>query len=222
MRFGLVLCFALLAAGIGEAEEREWPKFGVMSLADYQAYFTPGTYRTYNIEFDSYGSETISEINFASDEEVPVMNWQASALYVSDNLIPSIQQPYIKTVTPAYVFAPKWDESRKRFYYEVTQSGLQEGLTGDTVWLSEDKDVTVSPGDVSFGNEDVYYDRAEQETNGACCYSDEEFEQIHIGEHSLNCGFVAHPSWDVLCYFRSPGNASVDRVYYKRMDFAIG
>lgn len=215
-----VLCTFGFAAR-ADAKKTDWPSYGVMDRAALEAYFTPGLFRTHSPYYDSYGSETLKRFDFVEEDGVTYLYQEGRSLGVIDNLLPSQEHEFSKSVTPQWSFKSRWDDFNKRSVYKQTQDDFQNDANETRIWLSWDNDVRISPSDIEYGTEDKYFDDAMAETNGECCLSHEEYESVTVGSHSTSCAFVAHPVWDVRCYYRHMESGFQWNQFYTRLDEGV-
>ncbi|MEO0549591.1 MAG: hypothetical protein AAFZ91_06705 [Pseudomonadota bacterium] len=215
--FALICLVSILPA----RSEQDWPSYGVMQLDDYVSYFQPGTFRTYSIEYDSHGIETILSADLIERGGDVYFSSSASGLSVGENYWAEDEFKYSKAVVPAASGEAKWDETRKRFVFILTREDLQQGDSRTTYWSSRNDELMISSDDVEFGSGSAFYDYLREISNGECCYTEEEYEDITLGLNSQNCAFVAHPSWEVICYNRHIKSGELQRVYYTRLEEGV-
>lgn len=219
--FVLAALSAFSFASNADAQETDWPRYGVMDRAALESYFTPGVFRTHSPDYDSYGSETLERFDFVEEDGVTYLYQQSQSLNVAENILPSQEQEFVKAVAPSWSAKSRWDNFNKRAIHTYTRDEFLNDEGETQVWLSWDNDVRISPSDIEYGREDKYFDEAMTETNGECCLSLEEYESISVGSHSTNCAFVAHAIWEVRCYYRHMESGFQWSQFYTRLEAGI-
>ena len=217
--FAVLFLLAEIPAVADEPEE-QWPSYGIMNWEAHKSYFRQGAYSYYMPSYDVYGQFTYTQIDYTEDGGTFLRSSEYSAFEVSENIIPSRGLPYMKEVYDDQDEL-KWQPGNNSFVYEFTDEEFDAGYSGE-IWLSNDRFIKLTKDDVRVGTPSEFYDEAIEATEGACCLTDEEHRFITVGTNTEQCFFVEHKQYDVLCHFRNLNSGYVNRVYYVRMQDAIG
>ncbi len=115
-----------------------------------------------------------------------------------------------------------WQPSSRSFGFEISADEFDDEPDLSRVWLSLNDDLAISPNDVEYGSWEAYFDEAYEQTDGACCLSEDEYREVSIGAFRFNCSFVAHKTWEVMCIDRHVATGYTWRTFYARLDDSIG
>ena len=197
-----------------------WPSYGILGLDDHKAYFREGTYSYYSPDYDMRGQSTYSSIAYSERSGERIRSSEYAAIDVYENILPSRPQAYSKEVYENRGHAI-WEPAKKVFISELSNEDFDNGPSGE-VWLSDSDFASVTKDDVRFGTISKYYDAAFDETDGACCLTDEQHRSISVGKTAEQCFFIEHKTYEVKCNFRHLRSGFLRSVYYVRMKEAIG
>ena len=217
----LVVLMALLTP-LTVSAEREWPKYGVMSLEDFQAYFRPGNYLAFMDELQITRRDTLISVDWYEEEDGTHFSSTWSVLGVAENLLRDGDAPFAKTKGLPSEMTMVWQPSSRSFGFEISADEFDDEPDLSRVWLSLNDDPAISPNDVEYGSSEDYFDEAYEQTDGACCLSDDEYREVSIGAFRFNCSFVAHKTWEVMCIDRHVATGYTWRTFYARLDDSIG
>jgi hypothetical protein len=220
--------FVLIASLMGlaltanaDTEKPDWPNYGVMDRAALEAYFNPGIYRIYTPEFESNGSETIVRHEFVEEDGDINLYWESSSIFVEKTDLSSVERPFIKSVSDISLGITRWDQVNKRLSYRQDKEDIDASMSDRTIWMSWDDDVRLSPNDIEYGPQDKYYKDAYENTEGDCCYSEDEYVSLVAGMNTINCAFIAHPTWDIRCIFRNVKSQYYWTQFYSRLEEGV-
>ena len=214
----------VVAVSSPASAEPDWPGYGVLTLEDYKAYFQPGRYLAFMDELQITRRDMLHSVDWHEDDETgkPTFRSTWSALSVAENLLTDREEPYAKSVSEPRSATMTWQPYSSSFGFVVTAEEVEDEVDDLPIWLSNDTDLSISPGDVKWGVSEDYYELAHEQTGGACCLSDEEYDIVSIGEFTFNCSFVAHKTWEVMCIDRHVDTGYYWRTFYTRLEDSIG
>jgi hypothetical protein len=185
MRLALafVLALGLFAPALAQTTERR-----VFADTDYEAYFSNGSFNTTSPTLESVSFNTYAlkggKLMLTYIEAMP--RWDRASPY-----------PFVK-VKGTYEFRlGKFDRKLNARVYNMPNAEF-DSYIGE-VWLSRDKRMTISPGDVSVGsmrgyNKSIAIARGQNPEKADAAY-----RSVVVGDWTLRCAFVDKPAYEVEC-----------------------
>lgn len=214
-----ILCSVIAAPA---AAEETWPSYGVMNLEDHKAYFRPGVYLAFMDELQITSRDVMSASEWTEEDGKTSWTQTWSSVSISENLLGSTPQSYTKIIYRPNTSTMTWQGDRPNFLFSLAPEDVYGADDNGEVWLSDNDEFDIRPGDVEWGLESDYYDAAYEWSGGECCLSREEYERVVIGEHAMTCSFVAHKTWDVMCVSRHLATGMSWRTFITRLEDAVG
>lgn len=181
--FASVLTLGLIGTALAQTPERRF-----FADADYEAYFSGGSFNTTSptlksVSFNAYvlknGRQTLTYI-----EAMP--RWDRASPY-----------PFVK-VKGTYEFRlGKFDKKLNARVYNMPNAEFDSYI--GQVWLSRDNRMSISPGDVSVGSMRGYNKSIAAAAGEDPESADEVYRRLVVGDWALRCAFVEKRSYEVEC-----------------------
>lgn len=144
----------------------------------------------------------------------------ASSIEAAPKWNPASLYPYVKITATARPGRGVWDRTLNARVYTVTDAEFEEYETF-IVWLSNNRQPEITPGDARVGSVRGYYRTLAKTWGGDPQDMDANYRRSTVGKWMLRCAWVSGEDYDVECEQTKIGTGQTIIIrYLKQMELS--